>query len=298
MLTMTAAVASAMLGTACSSGGTGAPAGSELQAIREARTAYAEPAEALGTAVRAAVAGMRTARLQPPDSAADGEPAVAPRAFVIDEAARLLDDVAAAAVAVDASTAEAAVDVGEVAEPSVRVAAQAWSDALREAQRLVAAGRAEVELLRAVLQAEATMALLAALWDQPGSRSQQIQRLGDAADDSQDVVDALATLGEVPACSLTVQRRRDAAMLVAQRTAELHEFVQRGQGSSFDEARASYHAQPWHQGLPGSDAQDGRCWDASSGVSVAGDGVERALEDLVAALNAVPRLSSPAPPEG
>lgn len=250
----------------------------DVAAVKSARAAFAGPGQALGTAVRSAIVAARSARLDPPASSPEGAPAVAARAFTLDEYERLLGEVTSASVEVE-------LDAEVLADANVAEAAAQWSSALRAAQRLVVAGRAELAVLRDLLDAEATLAGLAALWDEPGSRSQQTDRLTEAGGQAEDVVTMLSTLAEVPVCSMAVQRRRDAASLVAERTFELAGFVRNGQGRAFDEARASYDEEPWHRGIPTDDGDEADCWQNSSAVAASAAEVEIAIGLLADALN-------------
>lgn len=262
--------------SACSAGTTSGSSSSEVDfaAVRAAREAFAGPAQELGTAARAAVASGRLARFEIDASAADGTPDVAERTFLIDEFEARLDEV-------DSANVEVSVE----ADADVEAATEAWAQARRDATQLVASGRAEVLMLRALLDAEAVLAGLAALWDEAGSRAQQTERLNDAVELAEGVVASLAEVEDIPSCATAVERRREAARLVADRTAELAGHVARGQGTAFDEARASYDLEPWHQGLAQMDGNDEACWGRQAGVSTGAAAVEAAIEDLVEALN-------------
>ncbi len=273
--------AGALLLGACGDGGpmgATATAGPDLDAIREARDAYGPVAQELGAQVLALEELVRVARLEP-EASVDGVPAASRRAAV--------DAIELAASGLDEFTEVVEVDLGDdpLEEPAVLAARDAFDDAVGRARLVVEAARDEAAHLRTLLDAEAELADVTAGWDAPGSRSQQRGHFAELVARARAVVTSLDVVDEVPDCAGAVAARQAAALLVAERTEELRGYVDRGQGRSFDEARARFDAEPWHAGLPGRDAEDAGCWEGRGPVVVAADAVQGALDRLVAALN-------------
>lgn len=268
-----AVVAALSLLVACSG-----PKGIDVEAITAARAAFAAPASALGTAVRAVSVEARSARLEVAAAATDGAALAAARDFALDELADRLDEVAAASVEVE-------LDARVARDGHVALAAQAWSEARLAANRLVASGRAELAWLRQLQQAEQALAEVVALFDEPGSRAQQSERLSAAAVTAQGVADTLATLEEIPGCSRLVEHHDVAAVLVAERARELATYARNGQGNSFDAARAGFRDEPWDVDLVGPQGAEASCWEGGSELVQAADAVEQAIVGLAAALN-------------
>lgn len=284
-------VAALVLAPACTdtSGGEVPDEVVDVDAIRAARQLYGTPAQELGTAVRGVLAAARAARLEPAASDATGMPDAAARSFAIDEFERLVGDLDAL-LSADPTAGDPTASAPDANAPDEIT--DAWAAARRGAQQLVVGAQAEIDFLRSLLDAESTMAGIAALWDEPGSRSTQATRLEEATVEAQDLVAALADLTEQPPCSDALGRRRDAATVVAERTEQLAGHARRGEGRAYDEAREEFALEPWHDGLPEDDRFEEACWTSTAVVPSSATAVETALGDLVAALNPTTSLPS------
>lgn len=277
MLVAVALVASGA--AACSSGAPPGPPPDPFAAVVAARAAYGEPAVTLVTAgeeLQIVARGVRVGGLQ-------GARLVA-----------AVEDLEARIATLRAAAVEVAVDPlaglpeGAEPDPAVVAAQAAWHEAVASAQAVASAGAADGELATLLSGYEERLAAAAAVWDQPGSRNQQLQRLADAAADADAVAEEAADLAQRdPPCLDAVGRRVRAAMTIAERTRELRDLVDRFRGTEFDERRAEYAADPDGIGpLAQLDAAQGGCWDASSAVAAG-------LADLLAAVDRLQEALSP-----
>ncbi len=277
----------ALLATACSTDD-GSPSvpdavSVDLDAIRWGREAFGPAGSEVGSLVRELEAVVEVVRLEPAASGPGGEPAPA-RTAAIATARSVADDIDESLVTWSPS-ALAPDDTSFLEEPAVAAAFRAWDDVLVAAADAVAAARAELDHTEAMLTIESGLADVTKGWEEPGSRSQQRNRFRELADEVQIHLADAQALTELPACATAAAARLAAAVLVAERTAELKGYVDRGQGRSFDEAREEFHATPWHDGFPQRDAQDVTCWLDRSEVVQAGGRMDDALEAVVEALN-------------
>lgn len=262
----------------------GSPVGSRqpsLDDVRAGRAAYGPAAEMVGSSVLEVVELVRLGRQEPAASDPDGVPdeqrsrAVAAVRDEADRLATILDDHEPAMIA----------PVDRDGEVLLAAADEAWTAVVAAARGVVAAARAEADLLGTFFDAEQAMAEVVAGWDEPGSRSQQRERFGELVQRARGTVTALEAARDAPGCSGALRARLDAAQLVSERTQELATHVERGQGAGFDEARARFAQDPWHDRLAQADDQDAACWQEASPVVVAAQEVEARLDRLVEALN-------------
>lgn len=280
------ALAVSVLAGACSTGGTVAPTPTfttteRIEEIRAARMAVAEPAVALGEAVTTVALAVRDARIEVDEDPADRRETVA---FIRD----------GALVTLDTATSDASDVELEGTSDDIEKARDAWTAAQQAAANLDDAARADLDLVVTLADAEDRLAEFVRVWRQPGSRSQQIERLGETADAADAVADDLEAVEERPACSDAVQRRVEAARYVAEASRELRSLVEGYRGNEFDERVEELTDDPYGQTVPfhRADAVEVTCWQDNSEVTAARDAVRSALDELQAALNP-PDLESP-----
>ncbi|MDP9023275.1 MAG: hypothetical protein M3N57_11405, partial [Actinomycetota bacterium] len=162
------AALSAVVGVACGPE-TSTAAGDRVNDIRRARAVLTEPLERVGTLAMTLTRDVTAVRLgDPPDPA---------------ERLAALDAVRAG-VLNDLSTASAELADTDVvgSGPAMVDARAALADVTAAADAVAAGARADLEFVATLASADAELARLMAVWDQPGSRREQLTRLAEAAD--------------------------------------------------------------------------------------------------------------------
>ncbi len=267
---------------ACTAEPTAAPTPEpRIAEVQAARQVVAEPAAALATAtakVVDATRALRTASDLAPDAG------IAGLASAVDGLSAARADLASITVGGDG--------------PDVAAARQALDEAATAAGEVLDAVAAEREEVTTLTSIDGELLALTTAWDEPGSRSAQLDRLAEVDDEADAMASALADRNGVHPCADVFGRRAAAAEGVATTTRELADYVRVRDGAAFDARRAELAADPL--GTSGSPlwVEDARalsgCWDAAAPVLDAAAAVSAALADLQAALNPAD-LSSEAP---
>lgn len=244
----------------------GASTSERIGAIRAAREVVVEPAQALGTAAAEVAARLDTLVEQP------DEAAVAAARGAVEELRR--------------ATAEARDLELAASTDDVRGAAAAIEDAADGAERLAAAVAEAADAVERSAAVADTLEQVVAGWDEPGSRSQLLQRFEELRAEAQELAD-----GDPPAaCPGPVREATVAAAFVAAATGELRDLVEQRDGLGFDERRAELDVAPLGTAEDGGPRRLDGPLDASSCPAVeqardAAADVAAALRDLQDALN-------------
>ena len=250
--------------------------------VRAAREAVEEPAVALHDRTRLLVAAVEELRTSEDEDPRD-------RVIAVERARS--GPLAELDAAIDAA--------GEVELRSDVDAVAAAADALDAAARaardvLVAADRDLSDLQRAA-EVDASLAAMADRWEQPGSRSQQLERLAALTADADALAADLEKTDPVASCLTGWDRRAAAAQHVADATRELRGHVEAYRGEEFDRLRAELVEDPYalERPLVAADAEEVVCWREEAPVALAAAVVDAALARLEAALN--PPAPTPSP---
>jgi hypothetical protein len=259
-----------------------APASTDarIAEVRALREDLAGPAIDLGRAGARVAAAVRTLRV---------EPLADPETRLATVAAARADAVAQLEEALDA--AEQVVIEGD--GPDARAATATWQEVLGVAEQLREGADRELELVGRLATADAELDELRRVWDEPGSRRQQLETLAAAAERADALAAELRTQLDAEPCTEDLQRRIDAATFVASATRELRDHVSRQRGNAFDARRAELAEDPYGLGAPLTTIGDRTCWEEHSPVPMSATGLTDALESLEAALNP-PDLATPA----
>lgn len=246
------------------------------------------------------IAAVRATReLVGPGAVALVEAAAAARATALEALAappadplRWPDVAAAAAAAVDALLDEATRTASEAAAAVPRTEDTAAAvERLGSARRTVerwAADVADVLGRPAVLAGhDAELARIAAAWDTPGSRRQQLAALDVLAADATAVAAAAADDAAALACAASSDVRARAAANVATATRELRDLVAAYRGNEFDARRAELRPDP--DGLPAG----ARATAAADDADCLADGLLAVPEDVAALVDDLERLLTP-----
>lgn len=179
------------------------------------------------------------------------------------------------------------------------LAAQEALDAAADAGRAVleAARRDIANQVRAA-EIHATLLGMTERWEQPGSRSQQLDRFADLAAEAESFAEILDAAAPVAPCLTVFERRAAAARHVAEATRQLHGHVEAYRGGEFDRLRAELAEHPFglERPLVEGDLAELDCWRGEAPVVEAAADVEEALVGVEAALN--PQQPSPSPSPG
>lgn len=241
--------------------------------VRAARQVVAEPAVALHVAVQRVVATVEELR----GSEVDDPEA---RLSLLDEVPTgPLDELEEAIVTARGVELEGSSRAVEEAGTALDDAADAAEDALR-------AARADLRDQVRAASAHATLLAMTERWDEPGSRSQQLDRLAALADEADAFAERLASRDHIAPCLTVFERRAAAARHVAEATRELRGHVDAYRGSAFDERRSELAEDPFalERPLVEADLAELDCWreqaplfDAVAEVTAALDRIEDAL---------------------
>ena len=255
----------------------GADVADRIATVRELRATVGPPAADVGTAaatLREVLDGLHADPTAAPDARRGVVETVRER-----DLARLEE----------ATAALAATELPEAGPgaPDVAAASAARDDVVRAATDLATAAAEDLDLLVTSAGAEDRLAELTAAWDEPGSRSQQLERLDTTAEAADELAAELEAIADVPACAELITRRADAARTVATHTRELRDLVEQRAGTGFDERRAELANDPYGLGerLVDGDVRDLGCWRTDGPVAAAADEVEEGLAALEEALN-------------
>lgn len=252
-----------------------------LAEVRRAREAVQQPAVDLH------LAAQRVVGLVAEQRAATDPPAT--RLSTLAELpSTTFDDLGAAVVAVEDVTLDGRSEAVGRARDALAAAAKAG----RQVQEAALLDLADEE--RA---AEVEVALLdmAARWEAPGSRSQQLDRFAALAADADALAAELAAVDPVADCLTTFERRRAAAHYVGEATRELREHVEAYRGTAFDERRAELAEDPFGLELPlrDGDVAELGCWREAAPVVLAAAAIDAALARLEDALNPADATATP-----
>lgn len=151
--------------------------------------------------------------------------------------------------------------------PDVAAAAEVVDAMVADGRGLLAVAEEELASLTAVPSFDARLEEVVAQWDQRGSYSQQLEAFDQLAVDAEALAEEAAGRTGTPACVELWPRREEAALVVAERTAELRTSIRDRQGQEFDELRDTYRQDPYGLGalLGVLDAQAAAaCWAGES----------------------------------
>ncbi|HEX9890011.1 MAG TPA: hypothetical protein VGA69_11070 [Nitriliruptorales bacterium] len=250
-----------------------APASTRIAEVRELRDALAEPAVALGRAGTRLAAAVRALRTAPAE-----DPEVRPAAV----AGARSQSLAALERALSSAQRLPIDGTG----PDATATRDAWAEVVAAADELRSAADSELELIGRLAAVDAELEELILVWDEPGSRQQQLDAFGEAADRAEVLATELSAELQAHACTDDVQRRVDAATFVASATRELRQHVAAHRGDAFDRRRAELAQDPFGLGAPLTSAGDGDCWEEHAPTAIA-------VTRLTASLDAVERALNP-----
>lgn len=242
--------------------------------VRAARQAVAEPAVALHVAaqrVLATIEELRGSEVEDPEA----------RLELLDEAPTgALDELE------DAIVTARGVEL-EGGSGAVEDAAVALADAVDAAEDALRAARADLRAQERAASAHIGLLAMTERWDEPGSRSQQLDRLAVLADQADALADQLAATDPVAPCLTGLTRRAAAARHVAEATRELRSHVEAYRGSAFDERRSELAEDPFalERPLVEADLAELDCWREQAPLVAAVAEVTAALDRLEDALN-------------
>lgn len=237
-----------------------------VRAVVNARDLVVGPAQELGTAAAGLSAALH-------DLAGRPEPVLV--TAVRSAAIRLADAIdAVSSLTIEPSTPDTVAAVGALTE------AGSEATVLRESALVVA------DAVDALTPTSERLAGIVARWDEPGSRSQLLDRFAVAAAAAADIA---ASDDGPPGCPGPQQEQADAAAFVADATRELEDLIEARDGNGFDARRAELADAPYGTagGVPRAldDAVDPDACPALAEATDAARGVVDALGELQAALN-------------
>lgn len=272
------AALSAAVGVACGPGTSTAAGDRDVNDIRRARAALTEPVERVGTLAMSLTRDVTAVRLgEPPDPAERLAAVDAVRAGVLNDLATASAQLA---------------DTNLVGSGGAIVDARAaLAEVAAAADAVAAAARADLEFVATLASADAELVQLVAVWDQPGSRREQLTRLAEAADAAGELAIRLRATDERPPCGAAVARRADAAATAAAASTELRGLVAARRGTAFDRRRAELAADPAGAGiahLAALDVADRPCVEREAATVVATDHLRATIDRLVTVLNDPP----------
>lgn len=166
----------------------------------------------------------------------------------------------------------------------VVAARAAWRDAAAAADRLVDAVEADLAVIDAHARIDGALRALRATWREPGSRNQQIERLGGTADAAAALAERARAIAE-PGCTTGSRRRAAAAERIAAGSRELRDLVAAADGEAFDAAVERLLAQPLVVRLVRRDVAEAACWLVDAPTVQRLDEVLAAVGALEAALD-------------
>ena len=242
--------------------------------VRAARQAVAEPAVALHVAAQRVLATLEELRASEVD---DPEARLA----LLDEApSGPLEELEEAIVTVRGVELDGSSGAVADAGAALADAADAAEDALR-------AARVDLREQERAASVHASLLGMAARWDEPGSRSQQLDRLAALAEEADALAVRLASAQPVAPCLTLFERRAAAARHVADATRELRDHVEAYRGSEFDRRRDELAEDPFalEHPLVEADVAELDCWREQAPVAGAVAGITSALDRLEDALN-------------
>jgi hypothetical protein len=195
---------------------------------------------------------------------------------------------AAASDLADASRAAARVDAPGDA-PDVRAAMAALERAANRGAALATRGTEAAALLDEVMAIDARLVELVATWDEPGSRSQQIERFATTAAEATALADELAARRDEEdgddGCPAVFEVRETAARNVAAASEEFRDLVANRAGTTFDERRSELSQDPYGVGDELVASLSSTQCPLLRGVGALVEAVTAGLEDVEAALN-------------
>ncbi|MBW3659850.1 MAG: hypothetical protein KY457_14515 [Actinobacteria bacterium] len=191
-------------------------------------------------------------------------------------------------VLADLAEAHARADVDVAGDgPDAAAVAGALRDARAAADALAAAADEDLAVLDRAADADVRLSAVVAAWVEPGSRSQQLARLEEAATRADALAAELGAAEDDPACAAVLARRTAAATTVADASRELHALVERRRGEEFDARRRELAQDPAAstRTLVDADRAGIDCWRAEAEPVELAAAVAEALEELERALN-------------
>lgn len=242
--------------------------------VRAARQAVAEPAVALQVAAQRVLVTVEELRASDVD-----DPQA--RLALLDEAPSDPLDELEEAIAT-ASGVELQGGSG-----AIRDAEEALADAVDAAGEALRAARTDLRRQQRAASSHASLLAMTERWEEPGSRSQQLDRLAVLADEADALAERLAATEPVASCLTVFERRAAAARHVAEATRELRAHAEAYRGSAFDERRRELAEDPFalERPLVEADLDELDCWREESPLVVAVTELGEALDRLEDALN-------------
>jgi hypothetical protein len=231
--------------------------------IAEARTTLGDPLVALTEAALVLADDMEAARFE----LARGRPVLEGLATVRDDIETVEERAEAAQrAAVDAPVRDAA-----------RIVANAASTALEAA----ASGGRETGYVRRLALVDVALLEAAARWDEPGSQSEQRQRLSDLAAEVEALPQSMHGMAPQPqACRVSVVNRLRWIDVVAERSRRLAELATGGGGEQYDQLRTAFRIQPLAEDPLAADAAERQCWLSNSPVPASTMSLRSAVDEL------------------
>lgn len=250
----------------------------DVETIRRARAELGPAAADLGEAGQAVQRAVAALRLGVPADPADRAAAVEPARSLVGALDRALDAASAA-----------------TAPSEARDVARAWEQALIAAGVLADVARTDLDFVAELAAVDQELASLVGRWQEPGARSQQLERLADIGETATGLAGRLGQMTERPPCGTATARRVAAADHVASASGELRDLVAGFRGDEFDRRRDELAADPYGLGQPhigATDARDRPCWQDQGASEQAATVLLGALGRLEEALNP-PAVVSP-----
>lgn len=251
---------------------TAATAAPGAPAVAEARQTLGAPMIALAESLLALRAAVDTVRHETPR----GTEVMA----AVSAVEPLIVEVESATAGADA----AAREIG-LTEDRVGRAATVVADTAQVAARASADARAELAALSALAQLDVEMDGIAAGWDAPGSQSARRAALAALGARADALAEQARLEPALPAkCPALRDHRVAWASLLAERSRALGALATGSSGERYDAQLAAFDADPYGEDRLAADTADRPCWQQSSVLAQAAEGVRAqvaALESLL-----------------
>jgi hypothetical protein len=146
-------------------------------------------------------------------------------------------------------------------------------------------GSAQAASLQRLSAWDQALADAVSAWDAPGSQSQRREDLAALAEQLEGIAAEAAVDQPVPeACPALRDARARRAARLADRTRQLQATASSAGGSTYDDLRATFTADPYGEDPLAVDAADRECWARSSVLAQAAAGITGQVETLEALL--------------
>ena len=163
----------------------------------------------------------------------------------------------------------------------VAEAATVVSESVTDALAAASAAQAELSYLRALERIDSALLAIVAAWDEPGSQSEQRERLDAELETVRLQRGALKAVRPQPAgCRVMVANRRRWISVVSDRTRVLLESADSAGGERYDELRDAYRRTPFAEDPEAADAKDRACWKKRSDVPTTSADLRARVEQL------------------